>query len=86
MQCRIGPDGADFPTSTYVLQYEEQTNFLVKNIWTASCPSEQVVATQKMLNKSLKEQLDEGVPGGGLPIVQSFTLSLQDIVASTNAK
>ena len=57
---RIGPDGADFPISTYVSLYEEETNELVEFIWTSSTLLEDEVATKAMLSRSPQDQLHFG--------------------------
>jgi hypothetical protein len=89
--CRMGSDGADFPTSTFMLQQEEETNRLVESIWTASCPVEYVTATREILGRSLVQQLDNveskgtsiSTSGdskedkGGLPIMELGLLRLK---------
>jgi hypothetical protein len=83
---RMGPDGADFPTSTYMLQYEEETDNLVESIWTASCSDEHQTATQAVLARSPAEQLQavgeekrRTAGRGGLPVIQCFTITPGDL-------
>lgn len=91
----VGPDGADFPTSTYVLQYEEETNDLVESIWLASCPIDFEGATRSLLAKAPEEQLafcgsqacrglkkrNSGVDFGGLPVLHYLNTTPQDLRA-----
>lgn len=76
---RIGPDGADFPTSTFMLEYEDQTNRLVESLWKASCLPEQIEATANTLARSPEQQLEvfgrKPELKGCLPVMQSFSIT-----------
>lgn len=91
----IGPDGADLPFSTYMLEFEEQTDILVEALWSASCPPAIEDVTWKILSRSRKEQLlplhmpdmkkgGEELRGRGVPILQDFDVEVSDLRAHSH--